>query len=336
MSHATYHGVEATSSIGAVWPPASSSHERLRGFYDQKVVETKADCQEFAELFGEQVNLLAERPELTRLSIRLVTYASHLATLHAMGAPVEAAIPLANTEPGLVLAYTATNKPSRAVDAATLQRHGRLLQVIVRQDRVPAGVPDYVVKTVDHHLDEAARRRLEAQFSGLYGAFNYGLEDVRELLGNPANTILYLEDNERVVSTALAERAAIPIAGFGSLQLAEISEAYTHPDYRGKGLYRRVSGALIGHLLAQQANDPLHAIYGESNLDPAVQGVLVAGHQNGRHFSHFDREAYDLPGSETGFGILQQNFKVADGREQRRYNDFAVSYLPLQSTGEQS
>ena len=159
----------------------------------------------------------------------------------------------------------------------------------------------------------------------MFDIFGYDEADVAEILNNADNTIIYLEVDGEVVSTAMAERAQIPIAGFGALELYEVTEASTLPNLRELGLYKIASGLLLEHLLNQQATSPVHAIYGESNL--AMPGVLIAGHKNGRRFNFFDRRRLSI--SNPNFGLLQQNFHIDDGREQRPYNDFAVSYLPL-------
>lgn len=333
MSQTTPEALNATSSIGAVWPPAHSSAERLRGFYDEGIVATRQDCATFAEHFREQQAELTEQPELTRLSIRLVTFAGRLSVLETMGIRVEAAIPLAGTEPGMVVAYAAANAPQREVPAATLHAHGGLLRAVVREHTVGKAQvpPGYEPRVIDRQTTNAERTRLEEQFLGMYGIFGYDRTDVREILHSPTNTIAYLESDGRVVSTAMAERASIPVAGLGRVELVEITEASTHPAYRQRGLYKAVSAELVRHILARQGTDPVHAIYGESNL--AMPGVLIAAQENGRRFSYFDSDRFGLRGTD-GFGILRQNMHIADGTERRPYNDFAVSYLPLQSTGE--
>jgi hypothetical protein len=56
-------------------------------------------------------------------------------------------------------------------------------------------------------------------------------------------------------------------------------------------------------------------------------GVLIVVHHNGRRVSYFDRARLGI--TREDFGILQQNFQVLDGVEDRPYNDFALSYIPL-------
>lgn len=162
------------------------------------------------------------------------------------------------------------------------------------------------------------------RFIELYAAFGYNGVDVEDLLNNPLNTIAYVEDEEGVVSTALAERALIEVNGFRPLRIAEITEAVTRVKDRGRGLYRAISGYLVDSLVEDQEK-PLNIIYGESNL--AMKGVLISAHHNGRRFSYFDAGSLGL--KHPHFGILQQNFHVEDGTEKRPYNDFALSYVPI-------
>jgi hypothetical protein len=336
MSNSVSHEVGTTSSIGAVWPPVPDASHRLRGFYDQGVIETAADCAMFADLSQTAQDNLQEEPSLSRLSIRFITLADRLPILESAGVTLEAAIPLANTETGLVLAYAGHNEGERAVGQARLHAHGQLLQDITARRRIDerdrsqlirsAG---YTAHVIDADTSSSERGDVEEQFLHLYGIFGYDRNGVREILANHANTIVYAADGDRIISTAMAERASIPVDWFGTVEMAEITEASTHPDYRQRGLYKAVSGLLLQRLLERQNDDPLHSVYGESNL--AMPGVLIAGHENGRRLSYFDRRRLGV--HTQAFGILQQNFHIDDGREMRPYNDFAVSYLPLENQG---
>lgn len=328
MSSIIHERSNQTSSIGAVWPPEPSSFERIRGFYNQGIVDTPQRCQQFVGILEEQQDKLARQTECTRLSVRFVASAGSLAVLDSAGINLEAAIPLACTGSDMVLAYAATNIPDRRVGAVQVEDHTRLLQKVVAGTITDLPLHSKLLpRCIDRHTAETERAALVPKFTELYRVFGYSFDDVRTLLCNPANTIMYIEDeDDTVVSTAMAERANIEIEGFDTLSLVEITEACTHPTRRGEGLYRYISGLLTRELIDRQAIDPVHAIYGESNL--AMPGVLIAGHENGRRFSHFDQKQLGI--ERTDFGILQQNFCVQDGHEQRPYNDFAVSYIPPQ------
>jgi hypothetical protein len=313
-----------SSSIGAAWPPQSTSHERIRGFYNEGIIDSSNNAKEFADQVDQFRADFDNQQERTRLSVRFIAEAAQLKLLDGMGVQIEAAIPLAGKEAsGLVLAYTGYNKPERQVSHDQRLAHEQLLDKVISS---PRPHHDAIVgNTIDKSTPDSRRSALVPYFLELYAQFGYDEQDVDELLGNTNNTIMFVEQDGRVVSTAMAERASVPIKGFGTLELAEITEAATHPKYRQKGLYTAVSGLLIEKLVTHQASEPLHAIYGESSL--AMPGVLYAAHQNGRRFSYQDENTYSL--SSTAFGVLPQNFHIQDGREQRPYNDFAVSYVPL-------
>jgi hypothetical protein len=318
--------VGQTSSIGAVWPPEPSSHQRLRGFYTEGVVRTEVDAALFAAQFADQHKVAQKTEGISRLSIRVVAHAGSLATLERMGVGIEAALPLAGTEPGLVVAYTAANEPDRSMDEGHVAAHQELLGRALARPQRPAHTAAQLASRglTPHTVGRADASALTPRFAPLYAPFNYDETDVAELLANPNNTIAYIADGDRIVSTAMAEHAAVTVRDLGTISLVEITEASTDPEYRGYGLYKAVSGHLTHQL--QASGQPMHALYGESNL--AQPGVVYAAHENGRRFAHFDAAEYGLDG-RADFGMLAQNFRVADGAETRTFNDFALSYVPL-------
>jgi hypothetical protein len=335
MSNQLEHETSQTSSIGAVWPPEAAPFDRLRGFYTDGIVESGADARNMGRLVHHYEDELTHDPNLTRLSIRFVAQSRQLRVIEAMGVSIEAAIPLATDSDELVLAYAGHNTGRRNIDPASLHRHKKLLRTIRnnwsvdqtdRAEQIRS--KGYGFNILDKYASEEERRSKLTQFHELYDIFGYSEADTKELLENPSNTIVSIEEGDKIVSTAMAERASIAIRGFGNLELKEITEASTRPDYRKQGLYKDASGILLRYLHLSLNEDPAHAIYGESNL--AMQGVLIAGHENNRHFSHFDQARYNL--RNPAFGFLIQNFRIEDGQERRMYNDFAVSYLPLSSS----
>ena len=315
---------DQTSSMGVVWPPERFSNERLRGFYTDSVIRNEEDAAAFAATFREQEARLAADPSVTRLSVRAIVHTDQLETLHEMGVPIEGALPLANTEDGLCIAYMARNDESRNVPDEALADYEALLAGALERPRHPnnavaeLGARDYSVHTVNH--EDAAE--LTPRFEPLYGAFGYTPEDVLRLLQNERNRIVYVTDGDQVVSTAMAEVNRIEVGGLGTVTVAEVTEAYTLPEYRQQGLYRCASHILVERVIGE-FGESLNSIYGESNL--ARPGVIYAAHENGRRFSHFDEHGAGLP----GFGILQQNVQISDGPDTSQYNDFALSYIPL-------
>ncbi|HSX15768.1 MAG TPA: hypothetical protein VLF40_03170 [Candidatus Saccharimonadales bacterium] len=323
-------GPEPPSSIEAVWPPTDSTHQRLRGFYNEAVLDSETAVRDFAGQFHHYRQTIAADAAHTRLSVRAVTTPEALRDLQVHQVPVEAVLPLALPEQSLVIAYTGWNAPGRAIRPADVTRHQQTLaNAIGRTQTSEHSVASLAGQgitpaCIEQTTSEADRRALVPKFAGLYAIFGYNLEQTEALLLDPNNVIAYLRHGNEVVSTAMAESGELAIKGLEPLRIAEITEASTLPAYRGLGLYRLVSGLLAQRLRSPQTR-PLHAIYGESNL--AMPGVIIAAHHNGRRFSHFDAERYGIHSPQ--FGILPQNFRVEDGTETRPYNDFALSYLPI-------
>lgn len=327
MNH--LEAVDTTSSIGACWPPAPASYERIRGFYTDGVVDSQTAVRDFTEAFEDTAASMLD-DEHTRLSIRGLSTLAHVADIAEQGVEIEAAIPLQtdHDEP-ILMFYAARNETDRTVTQEQTARHADLLHQVTNRDRVPRRQEEFDVTpsliTAQHTGED--RSTITGQMAELYARFGYTLEDTEAILSNPANTIAILQLGAQVVSTAMAEKGSIEVNGFGPLHLMEITEAITDPAYRGNGLYQRVSRLLTQHVLElrQSGQLALHALYGESNM--AMPGVLIAAHQNGRRFSHADRETVGI--GDMGFGVLRQNFSVDDGKELRPYNDFAVTYIPL-------
>ena len=317
--------LDLTSSVGAAWPPQRASNNRIRGFFDHVVCD-RSDAIDFVAIFERERVIAEQDADADRLSIRVITTGTAMKVLDGL-IEVEGAMPLRG-EDGLHVTYAAWNHCDRSTAQATLIHHRHFLENIASMQRAIDFVPvDGIfspVQLIDSRTTDTERLALSEKFSELYGAFGYSERDVQDLLLNSANTIAYIELGGAVVSTAMAEHATVQ-AQDKSVRLAEITEAFTLPDYRGRGLYQAVSQ----YLVSQLSLGDLDAVYGESNL--ASPGVVVAAHKNGRQFSCLERERLGI--QNPNFGILQQNFHVADGVETRRYNDFALSYFDLSSRG---
>lgn len=318
------------SSIGAVWPPVLSSHERLRGFYSE-LLESAGETELFIGQFKNYIGELDTIEGASKLSIRVLATKESVNRLDEQNITIEGAIPISvsgSKGDDLFVVYAGYNPPDRQISEAKINKHRLLLDSVVSEDvrgNHTTNVEELGmhIQVVDENKSEENREKLLNKFLALYKIFGYDIEDVREILSNNSITIIFIEDSEGIASTAAAEKAIIPIKGFGNLEMIEITEAYTRPDVRGRGLYRAVSSKLVQFLLENSAIP--HVLYGESNL--AMIGVIKAAHQNGRRFNYFDRE--DLGISQNTFGILQQNFRIEDGVECRSYNDFAISYYNL-------
>lgn len=326
--------VNETSSIGATWPPVVTAHNRLRGFYDETVLRNETDIEDFAQDFEA---CRASMEELDRLTVRAVVPTQSLAILEATGIQIEGAIPLSGFEHKLVIAYMGWNRPQRRISEQHLAAYSQLLARSVERgvdtkDRVAEmAAKGYSPKVINGSMPERQKEALVPAFADMYGAFGYDQSDVEQILLNPDNTIAYIADGSTVISTSMAERGRIAIKGLRPFHIVEITEASTRIEYRRQGLYKAISGYLIQRLIEDNGNgtSPVSAIYGENNL--AMPGVVFAASENGRRFSYFDAQSLGI--RQPYFGILPQSFKVEDGVETRPYNDFALSYVPLEPMG---
>lgn len=352
------HTTLATSSIGACWPPELGSNNRIRGFYTDGIISDSADADAFADAYHHASLRVGQ--EVSRVSIRLVTFPDMLSELEDRGVPVEAAMPLSvpilrQSRGDHLIAYTGHNHHSRHEtpdEENVLLQPAPARQLLWRDEverklgRVSQRLGDDLrLGSIGRDTEEAYRLSMSPNFAELYAPFGYDDADVQELLTNPNNTVVWVEtSNGTVLSTAMAEIATISVAGLGNLVMAEVTEASTLPGYRGQGLYRVASGALIcrladmSHEAIQNGENPIHAIYGEANMN--MPGVLQASMQNGRRFASHDAASYGsrfdaqnrIADGRQPFGVLEQNFRVEDGIvAPGRYNSFALSYVPAET-----
>ena len=297
-----------TSSVGACWPPAESSHERIRGFYPE-IIRDETQADSLTEQLAVFQSEFETEPETTRLSIRAVVaddIIEQIGTL-AETMPIESAMPLfINKTSAFHIVYFGLNKQPRQVEAEEISYH------IAEK---------YSELNANDVFDDVCR---------LYSKFGYDVQDTYDLLNNPSNSVVFARDHEtgRVVSTVMAEHANIDMEDetLPVLRVCEFTEAITDPDMRKMGLYKKLS-TFLRQSLELDGEEPVHAVYGESNLSSI--GVINSAHQTGRTFSRLDTRYEALRVGTDSFGILQQNFKVIDGYETRAYNDFAVSYYDL-------
>lgn len=324
--------VSLTSSIGANWPPSISPNNRLRGFYPE-YVESSQQLDEFTSEFEKGVAAL-EPDYVDRLSLRLITHGRGITALNEGDIKIEGVLPVAGLDVSeeLFIVYTACNLPTRRMSQTKLDEHKQTItdahQKAKTSDDPYSELRDRgrSPKFLDTSLTTIERANLTPRFLDCYAKFGYDDVQVEELLANPNNTIAYIEDDVgSVISTVMAEHAVIDIQGLPTVDMVEITEAFTLPEYRGMSFYRLLSKCLSDEVIARRSDVPVHVLYGESNL--TMRGVINASAQNGRKFGHYDQSRFGISGPD--FGILEQNFSVQDGVEQRDYNDFALTYFEL-------
>jgi hypothetical protein len=329
--------VENTSSIGACWPAQVSSNNRIRGFYPA-VIEENQDLDTLLTNFEEALQT-AKPYEIDRVSFRFCGTASIIDRILKEKVNVEAVLPLHDTRSTgdeLHVVYIAQNLGDRVMEPLKLAEHRTLLDKVLLKPTSTTSPEKHIeslggaIRFIHNSSRDDKLMALVPKFHSLYDKFGFSESDVIEILTSETNTVAYIEDDQgSIISTALAEKAEVKIEGIDGdvLKIVEITEAVTDPDHTGRGYYRALSKCLVNQLVQLRFDgmDHIHAIYGESNL--SSPGVIFAAQQNGRIFSA--NEAARFGAEHPSFGILEQNYYVNDGNETRRYNDFALSYVPL-------
>ncbi len=314
-------GDNPTSSIGHIgWPPEVATFERLRGIDNTLVRDDLLLQERVAYLRGLDLS-----GDISRVSVRLFVDNEILAGADIEDL-IETVIPLSGANiPALEntsIVYLGRNSLNRnTAKEIRAQQTDRVREIFsVRTDR-----EDTPVNLELRNLPPGERMQEDIvdRYFQLYGVFGWTREEIVKLLSSPENIFVSGINEGGIVSSVIAEISNInlfdPQTGDSfSLQLAEITEAATLPEYRGRGYYTAVSNELL-RVLARQSRVP-NIVYGETNLD--ALGALKAANRQGRKID------------PQGFNgrCLNQNVKVDNGMNGQRpvgynYNNFLVTYI---------
>lgn len=324
------HQVGDTSSIGGVGEPVASSWERYKGFYRDGVVNNNTHLSNFLSQFETAKMRLVS--EYTRVQHRAVFEAETLAQHRNELMPVvEAIIPIGgNFGRNPLLVYASYNKPVRLPDDNDFIRVQQNIQKALNAS--PRNIAELLGKTHGNGhriviLDNLLRRDrgVVSQVYGLYERFGWGEQEVTGMLGNEDNIIAVAIKGNEIVSAGMGELARIPV-GDKSLRIMEVTEAATHWNYQGQGLYTGVSTALLLEAKNRSRHrqifgGELDLVFGECN-GLALGVLLVAAHQ-GRLFAPVVGEALGFPNT----GILKQQVPISGAERNTPYNDLVVTGL---------
>lgn len=302
-------------------------------FY-QEAVLSDSTVEAFADEFERTQREAEASADIGRISLVALATPESIMQLDRRGINVEGALPVVDaTSPDeLYVTYTAWNKPDRRMSDTDVAKHNKTLKtaseirdVIISRDVLHD--EGLTPKLITGGTPDGLREQLLPRLAECYACFGYNTDEVEEILMNPANVLAYLQNESGdIASTALAERASIATDRPEPLSITEITDAFTAPDYRGRGLYRIVSRILVDHLLDEQGSTPTpKLIFGEVNLK--APGALLAAGQNGRVFSHDEGWRFGI--RRPDFGILAQNFRIDEITTDKRYNDFALTYVKM-------
>jgi hypothetical protein len=311
------------SSIGElVWPPKETNNERLKGIFPNPINDN--DSLKF---------LLSELENLPFLNCSRITARALISTEVLMNFDrknplchlFETVIPLDGEVFGnYCLVYLGKNNPQRKSPKEIVeQQHKRAVSIFSQNHQERNHYfSDFEILVIDEKMRQDPQ--IQQMYYQLYSTFGWNEKEVVALINNPNNLLVAVKDgkNGRIVSSGLVEFADINFNGLPTpLKLAEITEAATLKEYRGRGLYQKVSDEIL-RILANQPNPP-DLVFGESNLD--AEAVLKIAAKQGRIPAFKTASDFNLPHAS----MLPQH--VAIFQENRPsnypYNNLMVTYL---------
>jgi hypothetical protein len=331
-----------TSSIGPTWPPDATSFRRIKGIDTRGIIR---DRDTVVGMF-EEAQVVYDREKetgkpLSRISVRAILDTEFLKELAELESSspyrVEAIIPLTGTQPvfeNSALVYFGVNSEERQPSEVETRQCLDNYSVAVSRPPIPptdiierASGRGYELQVLKGGRALAGDEDLVNQFTELYQYFGWTREDIVEILGSRAKLLGVARKGKEIISAGIAELLRIPF-GSNTLRMAELTEAATHTDHRGAGLYRAVASVLLGEIAeisrkGKFLDSEIDIVFGECN--GKASGVLNTAADQGRTFSRQIGELFGYPDS----GILVQHIRI-DGNETSRladHNDLFPAFL---------
>ena len=299
------------SSIGNTFPPTIASNlydrgnNRLKGFYTISIEEEEHLLRVFSEILEvkEGIKILGEG-EVSRITARFLVN-KRVNLPEELREDVEAQISLDGEFAEYNLVYLGRNFDGRVAREDVIARQRTRAHEI--DQRTPfSGTnsldlikrEDVIVRTVkpspDKDIFEAFTREVldlyQSSFFGDY-AFPMTLESVASLLRRDTNIVKIIQDRKtcRLLSIGVGETISLPLQINGSqsaFNMAEISDAATPKEYRGRGYYSTIAGELTRELLKAGVD----LVYGEARA--ASPPVMTVCKKTGRRVA---RDYYGMP-----------------------------------------
>ncbi|MFO0970830.1 MAG: GNAT family N-acetyltransferase [Candidatus Saccharimonadales bacterium] len=279
------------------FPPSVASDARRKAFYPLVVEQPES-----IEILGEGiVEEALGLPDTEKVSMRIITpfsaLAGYLEEHHNTGQLVEAAYPLCpegvNPQDHLWIAYLGSATDSRralamAPETGVIDGIWRAQQNTISRDLFETEE----LEVLDEPTDQD-RQQLHELYEPTFGM---DLETVDEMLEDPRMQLIVLRAGGIIASVAAYYRTQVQVGSIGDLRFAEVTEAATHPDHRGKGYYGMCAAAVV--VMAEK--DGADVIFGECNGSDV--GVHAAAKRSGRRSARQAAHNAGLLGIE---GILR-------------------------------
>jgi len=312
------------SSIGEiVWPPKETNNERLKGIFPTPINDINSLNDfliDFDDLSFANASRITTRALISKSVLEQFDRKNPLCCFFETIIPLEGEI-FGN----FCLVYIGKNTPQRLSPYEITQNQYQKALSIFNEETQQSknhSLDEFEILVIDQNLRQDPL--VQQMYYKLYSNFGWSEKEVIALLSNPNNTIVAARDknDKRIVSSGLVECANIHFSSLSnSLKIAEITEAATLEEFRGRGLYQKVSDEIL-KLLANQESPP-DLVFGESNLDSV--GVLKVAARQGRTPALKTAQDFNLPHA----WMLPQHVVIFQRNRPSNYpyNNLMVTFL---------
>lgn len=264
------------ASIGPIGHPVYDRPNNRTKAFLTTVITTVAEIEEELE------NVLATALG-TRICVRVLTSGLSWEQIqsvschhHGHRLVCEAVIPV-NVNDDMCIVYFSWNDASRRTNKQQLADQMELLRKVTARDghqkhdytgyvtEVTVGKQDWATTDVDALLEIFQRA-----FSGYLVEFTS--QSVTDMLRS--NWVSVVRHNNVIVSVAMAEIATITTSA-GTMQICELSEVATHPDFQRLGLSHMAFGQLLQALIVSD----VQVIFSETRA--ISYGMMAVAHDAG-------------------------------------------------------
>ncbi len=283
-------GVEAPSSIGALWPPVyDANNKRVKGIYTNVIYEP----EEILDVI-KQATALRRSPEDDRVTLRFLADNRAINSEQPFDVHYEARVPLDGEWSGKTLVYFGKNGIRRQTKDIFVEAQDSIVDYVLKKVFLEDGLK--LADTLESQgirIVPAESIEIEQRINGVYRIYQDCFEDypfdlteenVQMLVTSPTNRVMLAVDieNGTIASVGVAEKCVIPVTDRGErkiFRMSELSDAGILKTYSGKGLYTAIGNALIDELY--RAGFDL--VYGEARA--CSSSVNIAARRMGRDFS---------------------------------------------------
>ncbi len=297
-----------TSSFGHIGFIGQGSSERLRGFIGDirhnhgavTPITDRVGALFAVDVANRGVEELA-KTDNDRLSFRVLMapdvvefFREELSRTSQVR--VEAEIPFNIGFDHYMILYLAYNAETRPIDSGPAPRSGST------EHRSEGGLFQTTVGIVNGINTPSAitltQQNTEQAISLLRNTFGYDHETAQAVMTSPNNVVSVALRQDEVVGISVAERRTLNIGNGRSVQIAELTDGTVHSDYKGNGLYYKISTELIAYLSRLPQMD---LIYGESNAQNS--SLMDTTARQGRRFGGILYSNTEINGNMRNFVV---------------------------------